>query len=177
MARHDNLTGLPNRVVAEDRLGQALARAKRHNKTFAVLCIDLDGFKTINDELGHDAGDEVLRAIAVRLHDRVRHSDTLARAGGDEFWAILEDCSGPHSAKLAAQSLVAALEEPVCLHGQLLTVSASVGIAMYPNDGMNAAQLKHHADQAMYCAKSHGGRQTCFWSDVEPRSRNPQRAN
>jgi diguanylate cyclase (GGDEF)-like protein len=164
-ARHDVLTGLPNRAVAEDRLEQALARAQRHTKVFAVLCLDLDGFKAINDELGHDTGDEVLRAIAGRLRIRIRHSDTLARIGGDEFWAILEDCSGDAAALTAAQSLVTVLEDPVSVNGRQLNVSASVGIAMYPADGANATQLKRHADQAMYRAKSNGGRQIAFWSE------------
>jgi diguanylate cyclase (GGDEF)-like protein len=164
-AMHDRLTGLPNRAVAEDRLEQALARAQRHTKVFAVLCLDLDGFKAINDELGHDTGDEVLRAIAGRLRAHIRHSDTLARMGGDEFWAILEDCSDHEHAQIAAQSLIKVLEEPVSINGRQLTVSASFGIAMYPADGANATQLKRHADQAMYRAKSNGGRQIAFWSE------------
>jgi diguanylate cyclase (GGDEF)-like protein len=164
-ARHDSLTGLPNRAVAEDRLEQALARAQRHTKIFAVLCMDLDGFKIINDEFGHDTGDEVLRAIAGRLRTRTRHSDTLARIGGDEFWAILEDCSGDAAAETAAESLITVLEEPVSVIGRQLRVSASIGIAMYPADGANASQLKRHADQAMYRAKSNGGKQIAFWSE------------
>jgi len=164
-AKHDSLTGLPNRAVAEDRLEQALARAQRHSKIFATLCIDLDGFKIINDELGHDIGDQVLRAIAARLRARIRHSDTLARIGGDEFWAILEDCSDHGDAQMAAQSLIKVLEEPVSINERQLTVSASVGIAMYPTDGANATQLKRHADQAMYRAKSNGGKQIAFWSE------------
>lgn len=166
-ARHDSLTGLPNRAVAEDRLEQALARAQRNSKEFAVVCIDLDGFKTINDDLGHEVGDGVLRAVASRLRRRIRHSDTLARMGGDEFWAILEDCSGAAAAQMAAQAMITALEEPVSLDGRNLKISASLGIALYPSDGANATQLKRHADQAMYIAKGHGGHQISFWS-AEP---------
>lgn len=168
-ARHDKLTGLPNRAVAEDRLEQALARAQRNSKGFAVFCIDLDGFKAINDEFGHEVGDSVLRAVASRLRARMRHSDTLARMGGDEFWAILEDCSGRTAAQMAAQALVAAMEEPVSLFGHKLNVSASVGIAMYPADAPNPTQLKRHADQAMYLAKGRGGSRISFWSK-EPAS-------
>jgi len=163
-ARHDSLTGLPNRAVAEDRLEQALARAQRNSKAFAVLCIDLDGFKVINDELGHEVGDGVLRAVASRLRKRIRHSDTLARMGGDEFWAILEDCSGISAAQMGAQALITALEEPVSFDGRSLNISASVGIAVYPADGANATQLKRHADQAMYLAKGQGGKRISFWS-------------
>ena len=163
-ARHDGLTGLPNRSVAEDRLEQALSRANRRQKLFAVLCIDLDGFKVINDSLGHHAGDELLRAVSTRLRSRVRHSDTVARIGGDEFLAIIEDCSGDIAAQSVAESLIAALQDPVVIEGQTLVISGSVGIAMYPADGKNAALLKRNADQAMYRSKSQGGNRICFWS-------------
>jgi diguanylate cyclase (GGDEF)-like protein len=163
-ARHDSLTGLPNRVVAEDRLEQALARAQRNSKGFAVFCIDLDDFKAINDVRGHEVGDGVLRAVASRLRASIRYSDTLARMGGDEFWAILEDCCDVAAAERAAQALVTALEDPVCVDSQQLNVSASVGIAMYPADGANATQLRRHADQAMYRAKSLGGHRISLWS-------------
>jgi diguanylate cyclase (GGDEF)-like protein len=166
-ARHDGLTGLPNRSVAEDRLEQALSRANRRQKLFAVLCIDLDGFKVINDSLGHHAGDELLRAVSTRLRSRVRHSDTVARIGGDEFLAIIEDCSGDAAAHAVAESLIAALQDPVVIEGQTLVISGSVGIAMYPADGKNAALLKRNADQAMYRSKSQGGNRICFWS-AEP---------
>jgi diguanylate cyclase (GGDEF)-like protein len=161
-ARHDGLTGLPNRAVAEDRLEQALARAERRKRSFAVFCIDLDGFKGVNDEFGHDAGDELLRAVALRLRARIRHSDTLARMGGDEFLAIIDDCSGDAAARAVADSLIAALKDPVAIEGRELALSASIGIAMYPADGQNASQLKRIADQAMYRAKSCGGGQDCF---------------
>jgi diguanylate cyclase (GGDEF)-like protein len=166
-ARHDALTGLPNRSVAEDRLEQALSRANRRQKLFAVLCIDLDGFKVINDSLGHHAGDELLRAVSTRLRSRVRHSDTVARIGGDEFLSIIEDCSGDVAAQSVAESLIAALQDPVVIEGETLMISGSIGIAMYPADGKNAALLKRNADQAMYRAKSQGGNRICFWS-AEP---------
>ena len=163
-ARHDGLTGLPNRAVAEDRLEQALARAERRKKFFAVFCIDLDGFKGVNDELGHDVGDEMLRAVAQRFRGRIRHSDTLARMGGDEFIAIIDDCAGDAAACAVANSLVASLKEKVIVEGRELSLSASIGIAMYPVDGQNASQLRRNADLAMYRAKSSGGGQACFLS-------------
>jgi diguanylate cyclase (GGDEF)-like protein len=163
-ARHDGLTGLPNRAVAEDRLEQALARAERRRKQFAVFCIDLDGFKSINDELGHDAGDEILRDVSARLRNGLRHSDTLARMGGDEFLVLIEDCAGPSAAQAVAQSLISALQEPFLLDKRQLRVSASIGIALYPANGMDAAQLRRNADLAMYRAKSLGGSQVALWS-------------
>jgi diguanylate cyclase (GGDEF)-like protein len=177
-ARHDGLTGLPNRTVAEDRLEQALARAARRKQSFAVFCIDLDGFKAVNDELGHDAGDDLLRAVAVRLRGRIRHSDTLARMGGDEFLAIIEDCAGDSAARAVADSLIASLKDPMTLEGRQLALSASIGIAMYPADGQNASQLRRNADQAMYRAKSSGGGQGCFWSrDAESSGRAARKSN
>jgi diguanylate cyclase (GGDEF)-like protein len=169
-ARHDKLTGLPNRAVAEDRLEQALARAERRRKLFAIFCIDLDGFKGINDELGHEVGDDVLRMLSARLRGRIRLSDTVARIGGDEFLAIIEDCSGDSAAQAVAESLITALQEPVWLEGRELKISGSIGIAMYPADGENASQLKRNADQAMYRAKSQGGSQISFWAGEPSRA-------
>jgi diguanylate cyclase (GGDEF)-like protein len=163
-ARHDALTGLPNRTVAEDRLEQARARAERARKQFAVFCIDLDGFKAINDELGHDAGDEILRAVSVRLRNNLRHSDTLARMGGDEFLVLIEDCAGSSAAQTVAQSLISSLQEPFLLAGRQLWISASIGVALYPVNGKNVAQLRRNADLAMYRAKSLGGSQVALWS-------------
>lgn len=163
-ARHDSLTGLPNRTVAEDRLEQALARARRARKSFALFCIDLDGFKTINDERGHDAGDEILRAVGLRLRNSLRHSDTLARMGGDEFLVLIEDCAGETAARSVAHSLVTCLQQPFVLGGRQVSLSGSVGIAMFPADGKNATQLRRQADLAMYRAKALGGGQVALWS-------------
>jgi len=170
-ARHDSLTGLPNRTVSEDRLEQALARAQRRKQMFAVLCIDLDGFKAVNDNFGHLAGDELLRAVSTRLRARIRHSDTLARIGGDEFLAIIEDCHGDTAALAVAESLVASLQEAIILEGKAVSISGSVGIAMYPTDGKHASELKRNADQAMYRAKASGRGEICFWS-AQPVTRN-----
>lgn len=163
-ARHDALTGLPNRTVAEDRLEQALARAHRARKSFALFCIDLDGFKAINDERGHDAGDEILRTVSQRLRSSLRHADTLARMGGDEFLVLIEDCAGEAAARSVAQSLITSLQEPFLLSGRQVSLSGSIGIATYPADGRNAAQLRRHADLAMYRAKALGGGQVALWS-------------
>ncbi len=163
-ARHDALTRLPNRTLAEDRLEQALARAQRRKELFAVLCIDLDGFKNVNDSLGHQAGDELLRIVATRLRARIRHSDTLARIGGDEFLAVIEDCSSDSAARSVGESLISALQEPVALDGQTVSISGSIGIAIYPTNGRHATELKRNADQAMYRAKASGRGQICFWS-------------
>jgi len=163
-AHHDGLTGLPNRAVAEDRLEQALARAERRKKSFAVFCVDLDGFKGVNDELGHDVGDELLRAVAQRFRGRIRHSDTLARIGGDEFIAIIDDCASDAAARGVANSLIASLNDKMKFEDRELSLSASIGIAMYPTDGQNASQLRRNADLAMYRAKSCGGGQACFLS-------------
>jgi len=163
-ARHDALTGLPNRTVAEDRLEQALARTERARRQFAVFCIDLDGFKAINDELGHDAGDEILRAVSLRLRNNLRHSDTLARMGGDEFLVLIEDCAGSSAAQTVAQSLISSLQDPFLLDGRQLWISASIGVALYPVNGKNVGQLRRNADLAMYRAKSLGGSQVALWS-------------
>jgi diguanylate cyclase (GGDEF)-like protein len=163
-ARHDALTGLPNRTVAEDRLEQALARADRARKIFAVFCVDLDGFKAINDERGHDAGDEILCGVSVRLRNSLRHSDTLARMGGDEFLVLIEDCAGESAAQSVAGSLIAALQQPFVLGGHSISISGSIGVAMYPADGNNAAQLRRRADIAMYRAKALGGSQVALSS-------------
>ena len=175
-ARHDSLTGLPNRSVAEDRLEQALARARRSRKPFALFCIDLDGFKTINDERGHDAGDEILRVVGQRLRNSLRHADTLARMGGDEFLVLIEDCANEPAARAVAQSLVASLQQPFVLGGKQLSLSGSVGIAMYPADGKNAAQLRRHADVAMYRAKALGGGQVASLGETGPGSQMAQKA-
>jgi diguanylate cyclase (GGDEF)-like protein len=166
-ARHDALTGLPNRNVAEDRLEQALARAQRRRQMFAIFVIDLDGFKAVNDNFGHHAGDELLRLAAARLRGRIRHSDTLSRIGGDEFLAIIEDCASDSAAQSVGESLVASLQESFNVDGKPVSISGSVGIAMYPTDGKHASDLKRNADQAMYRAKASGRGKICFWS-AEP---------
>lgn len=161
MAHFDSLTGLPNRVLAYDRLAHALDKVTRRGGHLAVLFIDLDRFKTLNDSYGHGFGDAVLRTVAQRLQTRCRQEDTLARLGGDEFLLILEQLPAPSTASLVARSLLQLLEQPLQLEeGHELYVGASIGIALYPGDGANAAELIRNADAAMYRAKANG-RNTC----------------
>jgi diguanylate cyclase (GGDEF)-like protein/PAS domain S-box-containing protein len=157
-ATHDNLTGLPNRTILADRLGQTLAAARRRNQSAAVLFIDLDGFKKVNDALGHRAGDLMLREVGERLASRVRAEDTAARWGGDEFVLVLGQLEDEHSAIGFADGVVALLEQPFDLDGQPAFISASIGISLFPRDGEDGDTLLLHADTAMYRAKRGGGR-------------------
>lgn len=157
MAHFDPLTGLPNRILARDRLDHAKDRIDRRGGWLAVLFIDLDRFKTLNDSYGHDFGDAVLQSVAHRLQKRCRDEDTLARLGGDEFLLILEQLPSPGMASQVAQSLLEALKAPLVLDEvRELYVGASIGIALYPKDGGNAHELIRNADAAMYRAKAQG---------------------
>jgi diguanylate cyclase (GGDEF)-like protein/PAS domain S-box-containing protein len=153
IATHDTLTGLPNRYLMFDRLNQLLIRAERFPTSFAVLFIDLDGFKRINDTRGHDVGDLVLRAVAERLSQSVRAADTVARIGGDEFVILLEALRAGGDATAVAQKIRGALEEPFSLPGGATKVTVSIGISLYPEDGREAEVLLKAADVAMYRAK------------------------
>lgn len=155
-ALHDALTGLPNRVMFKDRLSQALESARRHQRLTAVLYLDLDGFKDINDSHGHTAGDALLQQVAQRLKDCVRAEDTVARFGGDEFGIVLATISAEHDAESVAHKIIAALAEPFVLDTATVRVSASVGGAVYPRHGEDAVALVSHADAAMYAAKHAG---------------------
>ena len=157
LALHDSLTDLPNRTLLNDRLDQAMMRARRGGSTVAVLFIDLDRFKHINDSLGHAVGDELLRSVARRLQACVRSSDTVSRQGGDEFLILLADVVHPHDAAVCAEKIIAALEAPHGIAGQDLRISASIGIATFPHDADDAETLMRNADFAMYQAK-HSGR-------------------
>ncbi|MFZ2290477.1 MAG: EAL domain-containing protein [Halopseudomonas yangmingensis] len=157
MAHYDSLTGLPNRTLANLRLEHALDRVRRRGGSLAVLFIDLDRFKTINDSHGHLFGDSVLVAVAARLAGRCRDEDTLARLGGDEFLMVLEQLQSPAQAALVARDLLAQMEQPLLLEdGRELFIGASIGIALYPADGADAQELVRNADAAMYQAKSRG---------------------
>ena len=156
-ARHDALTGLPNRTLFDEKLRQAIARAKRHERRFAVAFIDLDAFKPINDTLGHGVGDEYLVTLSQRMANSIRTEDTLARWGGDEFVVLLEDVHSLEGATGALNRLLHNLGQPLCLQGTRLRPSASIGLALYPDHGTQAKQLLDKADQAMYRAKRAGG--------------------
>ncbi len=156
LAHYDNVTGLPNRVLLHDRLGQAIAQARRNNWTVGVLFLDLDRFKLVNDTLGHTAGDRLLKQVAERLTRALRPSDTVGRLSGDEFAAILSDLATPQSAGLVAQKLIDLLKAPFDLDGNEVFVTASIGITLYPADGDSIETLIRDADAAMYSAKSAG---------------------
>ena len=162
LASHDSLTGLPNRRLFLDRLDQALAHARRNDGHLALLFIDLDNFKTINDSLGHAAGDAVLCAAAVRLQQLVRASDTVARLGGDEFIVLLDGADDPAAIGHLAEKALEALARPVMHKGQALLSGGSIGISRYPHDATGATELIAAADKAMYRAKSGGRRRACF---------------
>ncbi|MEO5701445.1 MAG: diguanylate cyclase [Casimicrobiaceae bacterium] len=156
LASLDALTGLPNRRMFQDRLAHAIARAERGNHRAAVLFIDLDGFKEINDRLGHDAGDEVLKAMATRLAASVRTGDSVFRLGGDEFTIVLEDSDAPADNCAIAQRILAACALPTA-SGVAVRLSGSIGMAIYPDDGRDPSALLEIADAAMYAAKRAGG--------------------
>jgi diguanylate cyclase (GGDEF)-like protein len=157
LAYHDALTGLPNRLLLKDRLGVALSQALRRQNLVAVLFLDLDGFKQVNDRLGHEAGDRLLQEVAARLSRLTRSGDTLARLGGDEFVMVLVDLLRSKDVVGVAGKIVAALHEPFVLPGQGLHVTASVGVSFAPGDGVEADVLVANADAAMYRAKEKGG--------------------
>jgi diguanylate cyclase (GGDEF)-like protein/PAS domain S-box-containing protein len=164
-AEHDSLTGLPNRVLFLDRLNQALAGARRQHKQFALMFLDLDRFKQINDTLGHRAGDVVLQEVAQRLSHCVRGVDTVSRLGGDEFVVLLADIGGVDQAAHVAGTVMQQLAQPVALERQqAITPSVSIGIAICPSDGNTTEALLHHADVAMYHAKQDGRNAFRFFS-------------
>lgn len=162
-ALHDALTGLPNRVLLLDRLEQALARLRRHESGLAVLYLDLDRFKTVNDNLGHGVGDGVLQHVAQRLLDTVRPSDSVARLGGDEFAAILPDLRSPDEAVQIAERLLVAVAKPIGLGDGELVTTVSIGVASADDGSTSAGELLRRADFAMYTAKDRGrARVECY---------------
>ena len=167
MARQDPLTGLGNRALLESELDRMILRGQRSPTGFALLYIDLDYFKQINDTFGHGLGDLLLAVIANRLRRTMRQDDLIARIGGDEFVALLNDLHDPNDAALIASKIIHTLSEPITLSGHHLLVSASVGIATFPGHGATAAELLQHADQALYRAKANGRNGYAFF--------NPQR--
>ena len=150
---HDSLTQLPNRTLFQDRLAQTLLLAQRNKNGFALMTVDLDRFKQINDILGHQTGDLVLQEVAGRMRRLLRQSDTVARVGGDEFLLLLPTASSPEQAAVAATKLLQALNEPLVISGQSIDIGASIGVAVFPEHGEDTATLLRHSDSAMYVAK------------------------
>jgi diguanylate cyclase (GGDEF)-like protein/PAS domain S-box-containing protein len=167
LANFDQLTGLFNRYSLEQRLDHAIAMAKRQNTILAVMFIDLDGFKAVNDTYGHDVGDELLKAVAAIFLQDLRESDTVARLGGDEFCMVLEGIGQPDNAANVAEKLRMEFSEPLAVMGHELDVTVSIGIALSSEDGANTAELLKAADTAMYAAKKNGKNQYMFYSSVE----------
>jgi diguanylate cyclase (GGDEF)-like protein len=159
LAYHDTLTGLPNRNLLHDRIGVAIAHARRQATRLAVLFLDLDDFKVVNDSFGHAFGDRVLVELADRVRASVRAGDTVARFGGDEFVVLLDGVSERADAAHVATKVLEALRAPFGLDGRLVTVAASVGMSVFPDDGASGDELLRHADAAMYRDKQQDARQ------------------
>jgi diguanylate cyclase (GGDEF)-like protein len=164
VATHDPLTALPNRTMFGDRLSQALAQARRYNRRLALLFVDLDGFKVVNDTFGHDAGDVLLKEIASRLRTCLREGDVIGRIGGDEFVVLIEEFNDAERLALVAQKILETVARPVLVRGQECQVTSSVGISAYPQDGRDSQALLRNADSAMYRAKEQGKNRFYFYS-------------
>jgi diguanylate cyclase (GGDEF)-like protein/PAS domain S-box-containing protein len=176
MAHYDLLTGLPNRAFLHDRLRRELARGRRGDHVFALLFLDLDRFKAVNDAFGHYLGDQLLRAVARRLEGVLGEGNALTRLGGDEFAILQSEVSGPEDAASLAERVIAALDEPFLCEGQTLSVNASIGITLHPRDGADADELIRNADLAMYRAKAEGrGGWRFFAAAMDERAREAMR--
>jgi diguanylate cyclase (GGDEF)-like protein/PAS domain S-box-containing protein len=171
LAQHDFLTGLPNRMLLTERLSRAIGLAQRHDKQVALLFLDLDYFKNINDSLGHAIGDQLLQSVATRLSANVRATDTVCRQGGDEFVILLAEIEHPQDAALIAEKLLAAFAEPHPVAGQDLHITLSIGVSVYPDDGVDLDAILQSADTAMYHAKARGRNNFQFFrSDMNTRA-------
>ena len=163
-AHHDALTHLPNRTLFFDRIEQSIQKTKRSKKSFALFFVDLDKFKYINDSLGHEIGDKVLKVAAQRIGESIRSEDTLARLSGDEFTVIMEDLSHPEDASVLAEKILKVLEKPMHIDGNTLYISGSIGISLYPRDATDGKSLLKYADTAMYKAKENGRNTFAFYA-------------
>ena len=171
LAHHDALTNLPNRNLYIERVERAIYRAERSNKPLALMFVDLDKFKPINDELGHEAGDVVLKTVAERMLSCVRQSDTVARFGGDEFVAILENLDCAESAAVVAKKVISKLTDSIPVPGDKhATVGASIGISIFPEDGATMDELARAADEAMYAVKEEGRNNFKFYKDLKDKA-------
>jgi diguanylate cyclase (GGDEF)-like protein len=166
MAMHDQLTGLPNRTLLNDRLHQALLTSIRDDSKGAVMFVDLDRFKQVNDTLGHDVGDQLLKQVAKRMQACLRASDTVARIGGDEFIVLLRPVAGGKDAIGVGEKVRESLRQPFTVAGKELNISCSIGIAIYPWHGADEIELSKKADIAMYRAKEGGRDSVCLYEDL-----------
>lgn len=164
LAYHDSLTGLPNRSLFTKLLNQSIHQAQRYDRQLALLYIDLDGFKKINDSLGHEAGDQLLREVSTRLQDCLRESDTVSRLGGDEFIVLLPELAEDKYASNVAHKIISSISRPFILKGQNYGVTASIGISVFPQDGRDEQTLINNADTAMYQAKDGGKNKFVYYS-------------
>ncbi len=163
LAYLDTLTGLPNRLLFMDRLDQAISRSMRQSSIFALLFIDIDHFKVINDSMGHHAGDKLLTSVTARLQQSVRQSDTIARLGGDEFTVIVENINQPEDVVVVTKSILRMLSDPIMIDNREVFISASIGVSVYPDDGDDLGTLLKNAETAMYKAKEHGRNNLQFY--------------
>jgi diguanylate cyclase len=164
LALYDSLTGLPNRMLLDDRMTQAASSAERGGKSFALMFVDLDRFKPVNDSYGHGVGDGLLKAVAQRLASCVRKADTVARIGGDEFVVLLSEIGDPKNAAMISGKILDELSRPFFIDRHELNISGSIGISIYPRDGKDVSMLKANADVAMYQAKRNGRNSYCFFT-------------
>lgn len=167
MAHHDLLTGLPNRAFFFDRLGCILEHARRYKERFALLYLDLDGFKKINDEMGHDGGDHLLKEMGTRLERCLRKADSVARLGGDEFIVLLSKVNDRHDPTIVANKIIKAVAAPCAVSGKICHVGISIGVVVFPDDGDNVDMLVKKADTAMYQAKGAGKNTYRFFGEVQ----------
>lgn len=166
LADYDSLTGLPNRALFHERLTQAMTRSKRYSHTLAVLFLDLDDFKPVNDTHGHAVGDELLRQVALRICGCIRAEDTASRLGGDEFTVLLNTIAQPEDAAQVAQNILDAMQQPFLITGKKLGITVSIGISLFPGDGLDGKDLVHNADIAMYLAKQSGRNRYRFFGNT-----------
>ncbi|MDH5408040.1 MAG: diguanylate cyclase [Gammaproteobacteria bacterium] len=168
LAHYDNLSKLPNRLAFHDRLKLAISQAKRNQELVAVMFLDLDGFKKVNDSMGHNAGDEVIREVAIRLGKVMRETDTISRFGGDEFTILLPEADSEEGVEIAAQKIIDAISEPIKIGDALTNVTTSIGISLFPHHGDDGDALIKLADMAMYEAKDQGKNRFLFYKADQP---------